>query len=124
VLTPALFPGTVLAGAGGLLLVSTGRIAISLAGTVAGSLAAFAMARVAGGRAGDRLGGRRVQQLRARLECRGFLGVLVLRAASGVPATLLNYAAGLARVRAAVPLAMLLRRQRANRRAAAAARAG
>jgi uncharacterized membrane protein YdjX (TVP38/TMEM64 family) len=42
-----------------------------------------------------------VHALRERLERSGFLSVLVLRAAPGVPATVLNYAAGLSRVRLA-----------------------
>jgi uncharacterized membrane protein YdjX (TVP38/TMEM64 family) len=57
------------------------------------------VARAGGGAAAHRIGGPRVHGLRGRLERRGFLSVLLLRAAPGVPATALNYAAGLSRVR-------------------------
>ena len=98
-LTPALFPGTVLAGAAGLALGSGLGTGVSLAGAVLGAVAAFLVARLGGGGAATRLGGPRVQALRERLERRGLMTVLVLRAAPGVPATALNYAAGLSRVR-------------------------
>jgi uncharacterized membrane protein YdjX (TVP38/TMEM64 family) len=98
-LTPALFPGTVLAGAAGLALGSELGTAVSLAGALLGAVAAFLVARLGGGGAATRLGGRRVVRLRERLERRGFLAVLLLRAAPGVPATALNYAAGLSRIR-------------------------
>ena len=98
-LTPALFPGTVLAAAGGLALGAVMGTAVSLAGALLGALAAFAVARAGGGGAGGRIGGERLRALRDRLERRGFLAVLLLRAAPGVPATALNYAAGLSRIR-------------------------
>jgi uncharacterized membrane protein YdjX (TVP38/TMEM64 family) len=101
VLTPALFPGTVLAAAAGLLLGPAEGTLISVTGALLGSVAAFTVARAGGGDAARRLGGPRVHGLRERLERRGFLSVLVLRAAPGVPATVLNYAAGLSRVRPA-----------------------
>ena len=99
-LTPALFPGTVLAGAAGLALGAGVGTATSLVGALLGSVAAFLVARLGGGGAATRLGGPRVHALRERLERRGFLAVLLLRAAPGVPATALNYAAGLSRIRA------------------------
>jgi uncharacterized membrane protein YdjX (TVP38/TMEM64 family) len=98
-LTPALFPGTVLAAAGGLALGAVTGTAVSLAGALLGALAAFAVARAGGGGACGRIGGERLRALRDRLERRGFLAVLLLRAAPGVPATALNYAAGLSRIR-------------------------
>ncbi len=98
-LTPALFPGTVLAATGGLALGAVMGTAVSLAGALLGALAAFAVARAGGGRASGRIGGEHLRALRARLERRGFLAVLLLRAAPGVPATALNYAAGLSRIR-------------------------
>jgi uncharacterized membrane protein YdjX (TVP38/TMEM64 family) len=98
-LTPTLFPGTVLAGAAGLALGAGMGTAVSLAGALLGSVAAFLVARHGGGGAATRLGSARVHALRERLERRGFLAVLALRAAPGVPATALNYAAGLSRIR-------------------------
>ena len=45
VLTPAMFPGTVLAAAGGLAFGALGGSLIACAGAVGGGLAAFALAR-------------------------------------------------------------------------------
>lgn len=98
-LTPALFPGTVLAGAAGLALGTGMGTAVSVVGALLGAVAAFGVARHGGGGAATRLGGPRVHALRERLERRGLLAVLLLRAAPGVPATALNYAAGLSRIR-------------------------
>jgi uncharacterized membrane protein YdjX (TVP38/TMEM64 family) len=98
-LTPALFPGTVLAGATGLALGTGAGTAVSVVGALVGSVAAFLVARHGGGGAATRLGGPRVHALRERLERRGLVAVLVARAAPGIPATGLNYAAGLSRIR-------------------------
>jgi uncharacterized membrane protein YdjX (TVP38/TMEM64 family) len=98
-LTPALFPGTVLAAAAGLALGTGTGTAVSLIGALLGAVAAFLVARHGGGGAATRLGGPRVHALRERLERRGLLAVLLLRAAPGIPATALNYAAGLSRIR-------------------------
>ena len=101
-LTPALFPGTLLAAAGGLAFGALGGAALAVAGAVAGGLAAFALAR----------GGARapVRQLVARspklaridslLERSGFAAVLAARLMPGVPASGLHYAAGVSSVRA------------------------
>ncbi len=99
VLTVALFPGTVLAGAGGLLFGAAGGTALSIAGGTLGGLAAFLLARRGARGSVEALGGQRVANLSERLERRGLLAVLVARAAPGVPATLLHYAAGVSRVR-------------------------
>jgi uncharacterized membrane protein YdjX (TVP38/TMEM64 family) len=99
VLTVALFPGTVLAGAGGLLFGAAGGTVLSIAGGTLGGLAAFAIARRGARGSVEALGGERVAALSARLERRGLAAVLVARAAPGVPATLLHYAAGVSRVR-------------------------
>lgn len=98
-LTPALFPGTALAAASGLLFGTALGTAVSIAGATLGSAIAFALARRLGRAAADDLAGPRLQRLQARIERRGFLAVLYARLAPGVPVTLLNYAGGLSRVR-------------------------
>lgn len=98
-LTPALFPGTALAAASGLLFGTALGTGVSIVGATLGSVLAFGIARRFGRRAADDLSGPRVQRLQERIERRGFLAVLYARLAPGVPVTLLNYAGGLARVR-------------------------
>lgn len=101
-LTPALFPGTVLAAAGGLAFGAVGGGVLAFGGAVAGGLAAFALARVAAGGGQDRLVARsaRLARIDALLERRGFAAVLAARLTPGVPATGLHYVAGASRVRA------------------------
>src|SRR5689334_10914402 len=98
-LTPALFPGTVLAAASGLLFGAAEGTVVSIAGGTAGCVLAFALSRRFGARAAEELSGPRIRRLQERIERRGFLSVLGARLAPGVPVTLLNYAAGLSRVR-------------------------
>jgi len=100
-LTPAMFPGTVLALASGLAFGVAGGSLVAIAGGTAGGCAAFALARWGSrGRAADALRHARARRLVERLERRGILGVALLRVAPGVPATALHYACGLTRVRA------------------------
>ena len=99
-LTPALFSGTILALAAGLLFGPPAGTAVGVVGATAGGLAAFAIARRAGRGAVEALTGPRLDGALRRIERRGFVAVLVARLAPGVPATMLNYAAGLTRVRA------------------------
>jgi uncharacterized membrane protein YdjX (TVP38/TMEM64 family) len=100
-LTPALFPGTVLAAAGGLAFGAVGGAALAFGGAVAGGLAAFALARMAAPAAADRLVARstRLASINALLERRGFAAILAARLTPGVPATALHYIAGASRVR-------------------------
>jgi uncharacterized membrane protein YdjX (TVP38/TMEM64 family) len=100
VLTPALFPGTVLAAGGGLLLGAAPGVVVSLAGATLGAGAAFAIARLAGPRGRVPDAAARLGSLQIRLERRPVMAVALLRVAPGVPASLLNYAIGLSRVRA------------------------
>jgi uncharacterized membrane protein YdjX (TVP38/TMEM64 family) len=102
VLTPALFPGTVLAAAGGLAFGAVGGAALAYGGALAGGLAAFALARTAAAGTTGRLVARspRLARVDALLERRGFAAVLAARLTPGVPATGLNYVAGASRVRA------------------------
>jgi uncharacterized membrane protein YdjX (TVP38/TMEM64 family) len=100
-LTPALFPGTVLAAAGGLAFGAVGGAALAFGGALAGGLAAFAIARTAASGAADRLAARstRLARIDALLERRGFAAILAARLTPGVPATGLHYVAGASRVR-------------------------
>jgi uncharacterized membrane protein YdjX (TVP38/TMEM64 family) len=99
VLTPALASGTLLAIAAGLSFgVATGSL-VGLAGATAGGMLAFMIARRGGRSSVDQLAGPRLRRVQERLERRGLLAVLLARMAPGVPATLLNYACGLSRVR-------------------------
>jgi uncharacterized membrane protein YdjX (TVP38/TMEM64 family) len=99
VLTPALVSGTVLALAAGLLFGAVAGTAVGVAGATCGGIASFLIARHGCRGALDALAGPRLERILRRLEGRGFLAVLVARVAPGVPATWLNYAAGLTRVR-------------------------
>ena len=116
VLTPALFPGPVLAAAAGLALGAVAGTALACAGAVLGGLAAFWLARTVGRGPAMRLArrGGRLERIHALLERRGFAAVLAARLMPGVPATGLYYAAGASPVRpraftAAIAIGALLR---------------
>jgi len=100
-LTPALFPGTVLAAAGGLAFGAAGGAALAFAGALAGGLASFALARTAARGEADRLIARspRLTRIDALLERRGFAAILAARLTPGVPACGLYYVAGASRLR-------------------------
>jgi uncharacterized membrane protein YdjX (TVP38/TMEM64 family) len=100
-LTPALFPGTVLAAAGGLAFGAVGGAALAFIGALAGGLAAFALGRTAARRGAEQLVARsaRLARIDALLERRGFAAILAARLTPGVPATALHYVAGASRVR-------------------------
>jgi uncharacterized membrane protein YdjX (TVP38/TMEM64 family) len=116
VLTPALFPGTLLAAVGGMAFGTAGGIALALGGAVLGGLAAFTLARTVGRRPAARFAERspRLARLQALLERRGFAAILAARLMPGVPASGLYYAAGVSPVRygaftAAIAIGALLR---------------
>jgi uncharacterized membrane protein YdjX (TVP38/TMEM64 family) len=116
VLTPALFPGTLLAAAGGLAFGAVGGIALAAAGAVLGGLTAFTLARTVGRGPAGRVAERspRLRRLEALLERRGFAAILAARLMPGVPACGLYYVAGLSPVRygaftAAIAIGALLR---------------
>lgn len=116
VLTPALFPGTVLAAAGGLAFGAAGGMALAWGGAVLGGVAAFTVARtVARGVVEPRVRrSPRLARVNALLEQRGFAAVLAARLMPGVPASGLHYAAGVSPVRrsaftAAIAIGALLR---------------
>jgi uncharacterized membrane protein YdjX (TVP38/TMEM64 family) len=116
VLTPALFPGTLLAAASGLTFGAIWGTAPALGGAVLGGLAAFTLARTLARGPALRLVRRSTKLARAhaRLERRGFAAVLAARLMPGVPASGLYYAAGVSPVRrgeftAAIAIGALLR---------------
>jgi uncharacterized membrane protein YdjX (TVP38/TMEM64 family) len=92
-------PGPVLAGAAGLLFGTALGTPIALASAV---LAATAQLLISRHLAGDQVGAilpERIRRIDAFLERRGFLAVLYVRLAPGIPYTLANYGAGLTRLR-------------------------
>jgi uncharacterized membrane protein YdjX (TVP38/TMEM64 family) len=98
-LTVALFPGPLLAGASGLLFGTALGFPISLLSAVLGACLAFSLSRWWAGDAVLALSGGRLLALRAWLGRRGFWSVLYARIAPGVPYNLVNYAAGLTAIR-------------------------
>lgn len=98
-LTVALFPGPLLSGASGLLFGTALGFPISLISATLGASLAFEVSRHVGAAPVERLAGPRLSSLKAWIEERGFLAVLYLRIAPGVPYNLVNYAAGLTRIR-------------------------
>jgi uncharacterized membrane protein YdjX (TVP38/TMEM64 family) len=102
VLTPALFPGPLLAAAGGLAFGAAGGMALAWGGAMLGGLAAFAVARkIARGAVQPHVRrSPRLARLNALLERRGFAAILAARMMPGAPASVLYYAAGVSSVRA------------------------
>jgi uncharacterized membrane protein YdjX (TVP38/TMEM64 family) len=95
-LTPAMFPGTVLAAVGGLAFGALGGSGLAFGGAVIGGLAAFALARTTAREPVQRFVQRRPRAARieAVLQQRGFASVLAARLMPGVPVTVLHYVAG------------------------------
>jgi uncharacterized membrane protein YdjX (TVP38/TMEM64 family) len=100
-LTPALFPGSVLAAAGGLAFGSLGGAALAFGGALAGGLAAFALARTAARGPAERRIARsaKLASIDSLLDRRGFAAILAARLMPGVPATGLHHPAGVSQVR-------------------------
>jgi uncharacterized membrane protein YdjX (TVP38/TMEM64 family) len=97
-LTPALFPGPLLAGASGLLFGTWLGTPISIIAATLGATIAFAIARWLAHDAVEELQGKRLAALRAWIGRRGFVSILYARITPGVPYSLVNYAAGLSPV--------------------------
>jgi uncharacterized membrane protein YdjX (TVP38/TMEM64 family) len=99
-LTPAMFPGTVLAAAGGLAFGAFEGSLLAFGGAILGGLTAFALARTAGRQPVQRFvqGKQRLARSHALLERRGFAAILAARLMPGVPVTALHYAAGVSPV--------------------------
>jgi uncharacterized membrane protein YdjX (TVP38/TMEM64 family) len=100
-LTPLMFPGPILAGASGLLFGTALGFPLALLSAVLGASLAFLIARVVGGDAVERIAGRRVLAAYELVGRRGFVSILYARIAPGVPYSLVNYAAGLTKIRLA-----------------------
>jgi uncharacterized membrane protein YdjX (TVP38/TMEM64 family) len=97
-LTPALFPGPLLAGAAGLLFGTWLGTPVAIISATLGATLAFSIARWLAHDAVEALEGRRLGALRAWIGRQGFLAVLYARIVPGVPYSLVNYAAGLSPV--------------------------
>ncbi len=97
-LTCALFPGPLLAGASGLLFGTALGTPVAIAAATLGAVLAFSIARFVAHDAVETLAGRRLAPLQEWIERRGFWAVLYARIVPGVPYSLVNYAAGLSRV--------------------------
>jgi uncharacterized membrane protein YdjX (TVP38/TMEM64 family) len=100
-LTCALFPGPLLSAASGLLFGTALGTAVSITAATLGAVLAFSIARWVAHDAVEALAGRRLRGVQAWIERRGFWAVLYARIAPGVPYTLVNYVAGVTRVRLA-----------------------
>ena len=97
-LTCALFPGPLLAGASGLLFGTALGTPVSITAATLGAVIAFCIARFVAHDAVQTLTPQRMAPVQDWIERRGFWAVLYARIAPGVPYSLLNYGAGLTRV--------------------------
>lgn len=97
-LTPALFPGPLLAGAAGLLFGTALGTPVAIVSATLGACLAFALGRWWAHDAVERLATGRVAAAREWIGERGFFAVLYARLAPGIPYSLVNYAAGLSPV--------------------------
>ena len=97
--TLAPLPKNVLAAVAGLLFGLVVGVAVVFLAALLGAVAAFALGRVLGREAVERLTGTRVARVDALLRRRGLLSVLVVRLVPVLPFTAINYAAGLTAVR-------------------------
>jgi uncharacterized membrane protein YdjX (TVP38/TMEM64 family) len=94
-LTVSLFPGPLLCAIGGVIFGTAVGIPTVLATIVTGAVLAFSLSRWWAHDAVERSAGPRVLALRAWVGRRGFVAILLARAAPGLPYNLVNYAAGL-----------------------------
>ena len=97
-LTCALFPGPLLAGASGLLFGTALGTPVSITAATLGAVIAFCIARFVARDAVQTLTPERVRPVQDWIERRGFWAVLYARIVPGMPYSLLNYAAGVTRV--------------------------
>ncbi len=98
-LTVVLFPGPLLAGAAGLLFGTALGTPTAIAAATLGASIAFSISRRFGAGPVEELSGDRVRVVQDWIAARGFLAVLYARILPLMPFTLVNYAAGLTRVR-------------------------
>ena len=94
-LTCAFFPGPVMVAAAGVLFGTAAGFGLALSFVVLGACLAFSIARWWAFDAAERLAGPRAQAVRGWVGRRGFLAVLLLRLAPGLPYTVVNYLVGL-----------------------------
>jgi uncharacterized membrane protein YdjX (TVP38/TMEM64 family) len=99
VLTPSPVSGTLLAAATGMLPGGPLGMPVALVGATLGSVVAFFLARRLGRGPAGALARPRLTRLRERVERRPLLTIVLARLAPGSPATVLNYAARLTRIR-------------------------
>jgi uncharacterized membrane protein YdjX (TVP38/TMEM64 family) len=99
VLSSVFVPGPVLAGAAGLLFGTVVGTPLALAGATVTACFQMAIGRYLAGAEVGRLLPERVRRIDAFLERRGFWAVLYIRLAPGIPYTVVNYGAGLTRLR-------------------------
>lgn len=97
-LTVAMFPGPLLAGASGLLFGTALGTPTSIVAATLGASLAFSLARRFGARSVDEISGHRVRVVQDFIAQRGFLSVLYARILPAMPYNVVNYAAGLTRV--------------------------
>jgi len=95
-----LVPGPLLAAVSGVLFGTWAGFAVTLASAVLAALVGMAIGHAAGGRGARELGGERMAAVRAWVARRGLWAVIVQRLLPGIPDAPVNYAAGLAGVRA------------------------
>jgi uncharacterized membrane protein YdjX (TVP38/TMEM64 family) len=100
VLTPAMFSGAILAGSAGLAFGPVLGTVLGVAGATGGALLSFAIARRWGSNSWMQVAPARVKLIEDHLSARPFRSVLMLRLLPAVPATWLNYGAGLMRISA------------------------
>ncbi|WP_300018822.1 TVP38/TMEM64 family protein [Pseudonocardia sp.] len=99
VLTLTPVPATVLSIAAGLLFGMAGGLGVVMTGALLGAVGAFALARVLGRRAVERVDSDRLRRLDALLRRRGVLAVIGVRLVPVLPFAALNYLSGLTAVR-------------------------
>ena len=98
-LTVAMFPGPLLAGASGLLFGTALGTPVAIVAATLGASLAFLVGRRWAHDAVEELAGPRTRSLRAWIGRRGFYAVLYARLAPGVPYNVVNYVAGISPVR-------------------------
>ena len=97
-MTVAMFPGPLLAGASGLLFGTALGTPVSIVSATLGAVLAFSLGRWWAHDAVEHVARGRVAAMRAWMGRRGFYGVFYARLAPGIPYNVVNYAAGLSPV--------------------------
>jgi uncharacterized membrane protein YdjX (TVP38/TMEM64 family) len=98
-LTCAMVPGPVLAGASGLLFGTALGTAVAIVSATLAATLAFLIGRRLAHSSFAAIAGQRLSRWTARIQARGFLAVLYARIAPGAPFALVSYSAGMVRVR-------------------------